>query len=233
MVLTGIVLIGEIILAVIFNKQIADFLREFTHSEQIQEVISSVTEPVTQAGVATGKAVGEAILPINIFIEEKKIEKEAIDLGFTSLAEAEKALDAGSIVIGGTKTIVDVGIIGDVLPSNPSPEFLANPEKFLTPEQLKRFEEQQALGIIKTAPTIIKPPTFPTNPTCLCFTDFTNLFGGQTQPKQMLSKATVTDPTRQTPSRGIIVAQQPDPSLVSPFIKPQKIKSRGELRFGR
>jgi len=196
LVLAGLVILALAGVALIFNKEIANFLREFKPSEQIQETIEAITEPVAQAGVATGKVVGEAILPINIAIEEKKIEQEALDLGFPSLAEAEKALDAGSIVIGGTKTIVDVGLIGDVLPTNPSPEFLANPEKFLTPEQLKRFLEQQEMLTVQSKPTIVKPPTFPTNPICLCFTDFTNLFGGQTQPKLTLTKDTVTDPTR-------------------------------------
>jgi len=130
LVVAGLAVIGLVILGLIFNKEIASFLREFKPSEQIQETIEAITEPVMQAGVATGKIVGEAILPINIAIEEKKIEQQALDLGFTSLAESEKALDAGSVVIGGTKNIVDFGIIGDVLPTNPSPEFLANPEKF-------------------------------------------------------------------------------------------------------
>jgi len=141
---TPIIILGLIVLGVIFNKQIADFLREFKPSEQVSQAIETVTAPVKEAGVTTGKFVGEnIILPINIAKEEAKIEQTALDQGFSSLAEAEKALDAGSIVIGGKKTVVDFGLIGDVLPTDPSPEFLANPEKFLTPDQLKAFLAQQ------------------------------------------------------------------------------------------
>jgi len=199
LVLAGLGVIGLIILALIFNKEIANFLREFKPSEQIQETIEAITEPVMQAGVTTGKAVGEAILPINIFLEEKKIEQEAIDLGFPSLAEAEKFFDAGSVVIGGTKNVVDVGLIGDVLPTDPSPEFLANPERFLTPEQLKRFLAQQASLVtaptVKQVPAIISPSPIPTV-TGSIFDFIGNLFGGQTQPTLILTKDTVTDPTR-------------------------------------
>ena len=198
MVLAGLGIIGLIILALIFNKEIAGFLREFKPSEVIQETIESITEPVMQAGVTTGKAVGEAILPINIALAEAKIEQQAIDLGFPSLAEAEKALDAGSVVIGGTKNVVDVGLIGNVLPTDPSPEFLANPEKFLTPTQLAEFKiQQEALSGIKVqqAPVIMKPSPIPTV-TGSIFDIFGNLFGGQTEPKLLLTKDTVTDPTR-------------------------------------
>lgn len=199
MVLTGLVILALAGVAIIFNKEIANFLREFKPAEQVQEVIDAITEPVTQAGVATGKVVGEAILPFNIAKEEARIEQEAIDLGFPSLAEAEKFLDAGSVVIGGTRNVVDVGLIGDVLPTDPSPEFLANPEKFLTPEQLKRFLAQQESLI--TAPTaqeffkIITPDPIPTV-TGSIFDVFANLFGGQTEPTIILTKDTVTDPTR-------------------------------------
>ena len=202
MVVAGLAVIGLVILGLIFNKEIASFLREFKPSEQIQETIEAITEPVMQAGVATGKIVGEAILPINIAIEEKKIEQQALDLGFTSLAEAEKALDAGSVVIGGTKNIVDFGIIGDVLPTNPSPEFLANPEKFLTPTQLIAFKKQQESltgTLIQQDPVIMKPASSPIIPTSIdeifdIFGGF--LFGGQTSPNIILDKNTVTDPTR-------------------------------------
>jgi len=204
----SIKLAGLIILGVIFNKQIADFLREFRPAEVLGEVgesitniiTTTITDPVTQAGVATGKVVGEAILPINIALAEAKINQEALDLGFSSLAEAEKALDAGSVVIGGTKNVVDFGLIGNVLPTDPSPEFLANPEKFLTPSQLKEFEAQQALGIIPTAPTqqvpVVTKPTSSPSITGSIFDIFANLFGGQTQPKMILTKDAVTDPTR-------------------------------------
>jgi len=202
LVVAGLAVIGLVILGLIFNKEIASFLREFKPSEQIQETIEAITEPVMQAGVATGKIVGEAILPINIAIEEKKIEQQALDLGFTSLAESEKALDAGSVVIGGTKNIVDFGIIGDVLPTNPSPEFLANPEKFLTPTQLEAFKKQQESltgTLIQQDPVIMKPASSPIIPTSIdeifdIFGGF--LFGGQTSPNIILDKNTVTDPTR-------------------------------------
>lgn len=201
--ITPFILLGLIGLAVIFNKEIASFLREFKPSEQFQEVVETITEPITQAGVTTGKAVGEAILPINIFLAEKEIEQKALDLGFPSLAEAEKALDAGSVVIGGTKNIVDVGLIGNVLPTDPSPEFLANPEKFLTPTQLEAFRKQQealkGTTIQTTTPVIASPSPNPTSPTETesifdVFASF--LFGGQTSPNIILTKDTVTDPTR-------------------------------------
>ncbi len=196
MVLTGLVILALAGVAIIFNKEIASFLREFKPAEQVQEVIDAITEPVAQAGVATGKIVGEAILPFNIAKEEARIEQEAINLGFPSLAEAEKFLDAGSVVIGGTRNVVDVGLIGDVLPTDPSPEFLANPEKFLTPEQLKRFLAQQAsLVTVQQAPTITSPAPIPTV-TGSIFDVFSNLFGGQSQPTLILTKDTVTDPTR-------------------------------------
>jgi len=203
MVLTGLVVLALVGLAVIFNKEIASFLREFKPSEQIQQTIEAITEPVAEAGVATGKAVGEAILPINIFLAEKEIEQKALDLGFPSLAESEKALDAGSVVIGGTKNIVDFGLIGNVLPTDPSPEFLANPEKFLTATQLEAFRKQQealkGTTIQTTAPVISSPSPNPISPTKTesifdIFGSF--LFGGQTSPNIILTKDTVTDPTR-------------------------------------
>ena len=242
--ITPLIILGIVGLAIIFNKQIADFLREFKPSEQVQQAIETVTAPVKEAGITTGKAVGEnIILPINIAKEEAKIEQTALDAGFPSLAEAEKALDAGSIVIGGKKTVVDFGLIGDVLPTDPSPEFLANPEKFLTPDQLKAFLAQQEEQ--KLSQTV---------------------FGGQQVPKITLTTTTASTAPKveepaiitaqqpdlslvspflkafQTPEqeKEVITAEQPDLSLVSPFLKAFQITeeekeevTRGELRFGR
>lgn len=198
MVLTGLVVLALAVGAIIFNKEIANFLREFKPAEQVQEVIDAIIDPITEAGVTTGKAVGEnIILPINIAKAEAEINQEALDLGFSSLAQKELATDAGSVVIGGTRNVVDFGLIGNVLPSDPSPEFLANPERFLTPTQLKEFEEQLRNQTVTTqqVPTISKPSSSPTI-TGSIFDIFANLFGGQTQPKLILTKDTVTDPTR-------------------------------------
>jgi len=242
--ISGLAILGGIALAIVFRKEIGDFLEGFKPSEQIKEAVSAVTAPVTEAGISTGKFVGEnIILPINIAKEEAKIEQTALDAGFPSLAEAEKALDAGSIVIGGKKTVVDFGLIGDVLPTDPSPEFLANPEKFLTPDQLKLFLAQQEEQ--KLSQTV---------------------FGGQSVPKMTLTTTTASTAPKveepaiitaqqpdlslvspflkafQTPEqeKEVITAEQPDLSLVSPFLKAFQITeeekeevTRGELRFGR
>jgi len=87
-------------------------------------------------------------------------------------------------------------------------------------------------------------------------TGFTTFFGGQQEPKMILSKETATQPPPEPIpilqkkagvfeptviekiTEPIIEAQQPDLSLVSPFLTggtviEEEEKTRGELRFGR
>ena len=90
-------------------------------------------DPIKKAGEAAGRDEAERQRQEQILRAERDIEKAALDQGFSSIEEFNKATDSGSIVIGGERTIVDFGLIGDVIPTDPSPEFIkANPDLFGT-----------------------------------------------------------------------------------------------------
>lgn len=151
MVVAVLVVVGAIILAVvIFKEQIANFVSGGLTGagKSISEGAGNINTTIFGAGEEAGKRFAMAE---DIKRAERDIEKAAMDSGFESVEAFNKASDSGSIVIGGEKTTVDVGLIGDVLPTDPSPEFLADPAKFLTPEQLKRFLEQQEAAMTETS----------------------------------------------------------------------------------
>lgn len=143
LVVGALVAVGAVILAVvIFKDEIANFISGGLTGAgtAVSESLGGIHTSIFGAGEEFGMAAAKEAA---IKRAEAEIEKAAKDSGFESVEAFNKASDSGSIVIGGEKMIVDVGLIGDVLPSDPSPEFLANPEKFLTPEQLERFLAQQ------------------------------------------------------------------------------------------
>jgi len=98
-------------------------------------------DPIRKAGEAAGRAEAERRSQEIIERTERDLVLAAQQSGFASIEEFNKASDSGAVVIGGTRTVVDFGLIGDVLPSDPSPEFLASPEKFLTETQLVEFNK--------------------------------------------------------------------------------------------
>lgn len=154
MVAGAIVAIGTLALLIFFNKDIGNFLREFKPTA----VIADVGKGINQAGKDAGAQVGTTIIrPVSIFFKERELESQAKSEGFkprvvtvngvkqtlTAKQEKELAIDAGDFVIGGSQKVVQFGIIGDILPSDPSPFFIANAEKLLTVKQLEKFKIQQ------------------------------------------------------------------------------------------
>lgn len=156
MVLGAVVGIGALGLILLFNKDIGNFLREFKPLAPVEDAGKAINE----AGKSAGKTVGTTIVrPVSIFFKEQQLESQAKSAGFkprvimvggkkqvlTAKQSQELATDQGTFIVGGNQKEVNVGIIGDILPSNPSPEFIKNAEKLLTPEQLRRFQLQQGI----------------------------------------------------------------------------------------
>lgn len=158
MVAAVAVIIGLAIAAFIFRDKIAVFLGESVTkpitegigalgtsiTSGVQELGQSVDatflDPVRAAGQAAGRAEAERRTQEIITRTERDLELAAKEQGFESIEAFNKATDSGAVVIGGERTVVDFGLIGDVLPTDPSPEFLASPEKFLTDIQLAEFK---------------------------------------------------------------------------------------------
>lgn len=141
MVAGAVLAIGAAVVGLfVFKDQIGEFLAGQV-AKPITDVISTAGGVFFDAGADAGRVEAERQRKEQIFRAEQDLENAAKEQGFGSLAEFNLATDSGAVVIGGTRTVVDFGLIGDVLPTDPSPEFLANPEKFLTKEQLLRFNK--------------------------------------------------------------------------------------------
>jgi len=111
-----------------FQKQVLGGLGELGGSAS-----ATLLDPIRAAGEAAGRAEAERKEQEQIVRAERDIELAAKEQGFESIEAFNKATDSGSIVIGGTRTTVDFGLIGDVIPTDPSPEFIAaNPLLFPT-----------------------------------------------------------------------------------------------------
>lgn len=111
-----------------FQKQVVEGLGELGGSAS-----ATLLDPIRAAGEAAGRAEAERKEQEQIVRAERDIELAAKQQGFESIEAFNKATDSGSIVIGGTRTTVDFGLIGDVIPTDPSPEFVAaNPLLFPT-----------------------------------------------------------------------------------------------------
>lgn len=90
-------------------------------------------DPVFRAGEEAGRLERERLEREQIASAEAGIEQAAKDQGFETVEAFNKATNSGSIVIGGERTVIDFGLIGDVIPTDPSPEFIAaNPTLFAT-----------------------------------------------------------------------------------------------------
>lgn len=140
MVAGAVILVGLAAVLFIFREQIGDFVgMTFTKplTEAAGELQTTVQEnffdPIFAAGQQAGRLERERLEREQIATAEADILQAAKDQGFETIEAFNKATDSGSIVIGGERTIVDFGLIGDVLPTDPSPEFIAaNPELFAT-----------------------------------------------------------------------------------------------------
>jgi len=149
-------LVAGIILAVaalavglfIFKSEISNFFATgfesigSTLTAGAGELSTSVDEtflnPIRKAGEEAGLREAERLRLEQIKSLEAGIEQAAKDQGFDSIEAFNKATDSGSIVIGGERTTIDFGLIGDVFPTNPSPEFIAaNPLLFQTRGQTR------------------------------------------------------------------------------------------------
>jgi len=99
--------------------------------------------------------------------------------------------------------------------------------------QLGRVDPRRQTTAVKTTLERL-PPDTPLPITAGSLTQIISRLGGQTIPKMIITKETVTEAPDPIPKpTPIIEAKQPDLSLVSPFLKPIIPKTRGELRFGR
>lgn len=131
-----IAVVALVVAVVIFKDNIAAFFQQQVLGglgELGGSASATLLDPIRAAGEAAGRAEAERKEQEQIDRAERDIEKAALDQGFSSIEEFNKATDSGSIVIGGTRTVVDFGLIGDVIPTDPSPEFIAaNPLLFPT-----------------------------------------------------------------------------------------------------
>lgn len=154
MVAGAIVALGTLALLIFFREDIGGFLREFKPLAPVENAGKAISE----AGKSAGEQVGTTIVrPVNISFKEAELEQQAKDAGFkptvvnvggkkqtlTAKQAQELATDSGDFVIGGKQKEIQFGLIGDIIPSNPSPEFIRDAEKLLTPDQLRRFQLQQ------------------------------------------------------------------------------------------
>jgi len=227
--LASVILVTGIGLALFFSKDIIDFLNSLK-------------------GFGTGdinvSLVPEGAVPTIPAVPEQGIAKEFLDvLGGVGAGEAVE--QAGVV----TRTAVDQAVFD-----------LTQGVDNLT-QQAKTQIGEVELGFQQTQTNIADFFTGVSE-------GFTSFFGGQQEPKIILTQETVSDPTILQRKAGvfepksttltkpeaepIITAEQPDPSLVSPFLTltqpkdPETLlreiesetltsgtKTRGELRFGR
>jgi len=145
----GFILVAGSIVAVLalvgvvifFSKDIGGFLTKNITApiEQFGESAqATLLDPIKAAGEAAGRNEAERLKKEQIKRLETDMELSAKQQGFESIAAFNKATDSGSVVIGGERTVVDFGLIGDVIPTDPSPEFIAaNPLLFNTRGQTR------------------------------------------------------------------------------------------------
>jgi len=111
--------------------------------EAAREGVEMVGTSIFDAGAGAGRAFADAQAIKNA---EAEILKAAKDSGFETVEEFNLATDSGSVVIGGEKTVVDFGLIGDVIPTNPSQEFIESAEGqrlIMTNADFKKIVEAQ------------------------------------------------------------------------------------------
>lgn len=109
--------------------------------------VETAVKPISDAGVNLGNSFTQLTSQLGIGAAEEKLEVEALKAGFASKAAQELATDSGSVVIGSKNNVVNFGLIGNILPTDPSPEFIANASTLLTPTQLIEFNKQQGSGM--------------------------------------------------------------------------------------
>ncbi len=220
--------LGLIGLALVFNKEIALFLGALKF-----------------AGGATGGGGGEVAF-------EDSLAGKAVETTFGTQAVTNLTSNLTQTPLPEDPLFGTEGIFTNPEESSLAPIFVAGQETakiftdpevsvlapvFQAGEETRKIVDQIAESIFKAGEETAKV-TIP------AIQDFektisdtlgglTSFFGGQQEPKMILTQAEATDPTRDKGTQDIIVAQQPDPSLVSPFIKAPEIRTRGEIRFGR
>lgn len=94
----------------IFKDQIADFFKTLTNP--VGTAVEKAGEDVFNAGVESRKAIDSVVLQINRETKTAEIAQAAKDSGFTSIEAFERATDSCSLVVGSSRTMCDVGIIG-------------------------------------------------------------------------------------------------------------------------
>jgi len=82
--------------------------------------VSQANKDVFNAGVESRKRIDEVVLNINRETKVREIEKAAIEQGFSSIEEFEMFTDSCSLVVGSSRTMCDVGLIGS--PESISPK---------------------------------------------------------------------------------------------------------------
>ncbi len=152
MVVAPIAVIGLVVLGFfLFKDTIFNALTGglATPTKAITGGLEGIGGSIFGAGEEAGRVEAERQRKEQIVRAEADIEKAARDQGFSSVEEFNRVSDSGSIVIGGERTIVDFGLIGDVIPTNPSREFIGSVEGRrlieTNPEFAKIVREQQGI----------------------------------------------------------------------------------------
>ena len=154
----AILLIGGTLL--FLNREgISSFFQSLNPAKQIQDSFTtfqqetlSPANPIFAAGQQLSSVVQRREKQAQIDLADATIEEQAQQAGFSDTrglsAREEQALatDSGSVVIGSEKNVVQFGVIGNILPTDPSDFFIENRATLLTPKQLLEFEKQQGIG---------------------------------------------------------------------------------------
>jgi len=164
---SGIVLIiGLVAAVVIFKDNIAAFVSgSFLNpigeavagvGTEASKAVQKANDDIFQAGVESRKNIDTVVLNINREAKVAEIEKAAKDSGFSSLEEFERATDSCSLVVGSSRTMCDVGVIGDPVSITPkggqtaigtnTPQIAGKPitsELIITNETVQRLSNLQ------------------------------------------------------------------------------------------
>ncbi len=224
--LASIILLSGIGLAIFFRKDIKSTLDSFKGFGQVNlPSLPDITVNVPDFGLPevfgeTGKAIDETGKNIGLGLEEagKNINQFGIDVQ-KNIAEGIAGAQAGidesikgtqeSFEQFGQDVNTNLGIISTGF---------EDAGKGITDFFGGLFPTKEITTISETAPTIT---------TTSRRTGTTTRFGGQTAPKEILTKETATTPE-------LIISEQPDLSLVSPFLKTtQTVEEKPETTTSR
>jgi len=166
MVAAILLIIGLVAAVIIFKDNIAAFVGG-SILNPVGEAVAGVgasasravqkaNDDIFQAGVESRKNIDTVVLNINREAKTKEIEKAALEQGFSSLEEFERATDSCSLVVGSSRTMCDVGVIGDPVSITPkggqtaigtnTPQIAGKPikgELIITNETVERLSNLQ------------------------------------------------------------------------------------------